>query len=306
LRQTVAALISQPIPTLLVTSADTTSTNLFQSLRAALLECLGGDTTLLHLEQVQHFLTLPLRSESKFNAAICLINDADVNIFTHLRAHLSPSSPLLLVAPTLPNATQSPTWISHMTSELKISGFDKVIMTTDTDTVMMTAWRPEWELGTSTKLNFGTKSNGTLLSKKPKRVWEVVTSNGDEEEELINEDALLDEEDLRKPSTKDLSRPEGCETKKKACKTCTCGRAEEEMSQQQSTTTTTTTNNTIASGQKTRIAVVDTAQVKSSCGSCYLGDAFRCSTCPYMGIPAFKPGEQVVLNGMLQDDDLDL
>ncbi|XP_071573490.1 anamorsin homolog [Temnothorax nylanderi] len=94
---------------------------------------------------------------------------------------------------------------------------------------------------------------------------------GPVEEDLIDEDELLDESELVKP---DASSLKVCATtgKRKACKDCSCGLAEE------------------LSGKD-----APENAVKSSCGSCYLGDAFRCASCPYLGMPAFKPGEKVVL-----------
>ena len=42
---------------------------------------------------------------------------------------------------------------------------------------------------------------------------------------------------------------------------------------------------------------LENGNVESSCGKCYLGDAFRCASCPYRGLPAFEKGDKVKLVG---------
>jgi len=93
---------------------------------------------------------------------------------------------------------------------------------------------------------------------------------------LIDESNLLaDEIEYTKIETSG-----DCSTKPKACKDCSCGRAELEAN-----------GNTQSVEEK-----IEKGKVTSSCGNCYLGDAFRCSTCPYKGLPAFKTGDKVKLD----------
>ena len=86
--------------------------------------------------------------------------------------------------------------------------------------------------------------------------------------ELILEEELVDPFD----NYQKFSKKSDCVTKPKPCKGCNCGRAEKE------------------SGSE------NVPMQTSSCGRCYLGDAFRCAGCPYKGKPAFEPGEKIDFN----------
>uniref|UniRef100_A0A8C4EPY4 Anamorsin n=1 Tax=Dicentrarchus labrax TaxID=13489 RepID=A0A8C4EPY4_DICLA len=158
--------------------------------------------------------------------------------------------------------------------------------------VRISASKPNFEVGSSSqiKLSFGKKTpkpaEKPALDPKTVKMWTLSVNDMDDDDvDLVDSDALLDEDDLKKPDPASLKAPscgEGAGKKKKACKNCSCGLAEELEQESKGK-------------QKTNLP-------KSACGSCYLGDAFRCASCPYAGMPAFKPGEKIVLDNKTLTD----
>ncbi|KAI9630198.1 hypothetical protein KEM48_012231 [Puccinia striiformis f. sp. tritici PST-130] len=132
-------------------------------------------------------------------------------------------------------------------------------------------------------------------------LWSFSTTN---ETELIDDTSLLTEEDLKKPEN--IITSEDCNPKKakKACKNCTCGLRELELSQEDDLPAHLKNPGQPTSDQDPSKLIVNgvAKTLTSSCGSCYLGDAFRCSSCPYLGMPAFEPGQPVKLTAEMGDD----
>ncbi|KAF7717188.1 Fe-S cluster assembly protein [Penicillium ucsense] len=130
------------------------------------------------------------------------------------------------------------------------------------------------------------------------------TDRAEQDDELINEDDLLDEEDFTRP----IVPPPECQPKtgrrRRACKDCTCGLADRLEAEDRERRANADKQLNVLKLQSDDLAELDfTVQGKQtgSCGSCALGDAFRCAGCPYLGLPAFKPGQEVqILNDVAQ------
>nr|DAD32646.1 TPA_asm: hypothetical protein HUJ06_011497 [Nelumbo nucifera] len=136
----------------------------------------------------------------------------------------------------------------------------------DIQPLTIKAKKPSWKIGSSFSIKKVTKSLPKIQI--------------DDDLDLIDEDSLLTEDDLKKPQLPPVG------STRKACKNCTCGRAEAEEKVQKLGLT------------------ADQINPQSACGNCGLGDAFRCSTCPYRGLPPFELGEKVSLPVNFLDADI--
>lgn len=113
------------------------------------------------------------------------------------------------------------------------------------------------------------------------------------------EDGIIDEDDLVSDSNvaPAYNYPARCDPgpgkkRRRACKDCTCGLKEAEEAEDEEVRG----KQSAVMLNADDIAEIDftvPGKAVGGCGSCALGDAFRCDGCPYLGLPPFKPGEVV-------------
>jgi anamorsin len=157
------------------------------------------------------------------------------------------------------------------------------------DLIALVARRPQWEAGAAAAVSIARPPatatlNGLGQGKATVSVtatWKLAADDMDDED-LVDPDSLLDDgltlpaKPQARADTDDCG-PGGAGAKKRACKNCTCGRAEQEEG-----------DAPVVTDEELQASV-------SSCGNCYKGDAFRCGGCPFLGKPAFAPGQEKVM-----------
>ena len=113
-------------------------------------------------------------------------------------------------------------------------------------------------------------------------VVRISVDDNEEEDMKIDEDDLLDDDVLAPPPAMGArTAGDDCDGRK-PCDNCSCGRAEQLQ-------------------QEEKVVAAKKNAPSSSCGKCSLGDAFRCASCPYLGKPAFKAGEEHLVLDLADD-----
>lgn len=157
----------------------------------------------------------------------------------------------------------------------KMHGFTDVVITGG----QLTAKKPAVKAG-GTLLKRGKKGHvapSAAAATTEANPWAAL---GQTDSNQIDEDSLMKDESAIEKVTAKFTGDADRVMPGKPCDNCTCGAKE-------------VYEGTMTAEQLTE--KLETGQIESSCGKCYLGDAFRCASCPFLGKPAFEAGDKVKL-----------
>ncbi|KAJ3743338.1 cytokine-induced anti-apoptosis inhibitor 1, Fe-S biogenesis-domain-containing protein [Lentinula detonsa] len=190
--------------------------------------------------------------------------------------------------------------LSPLTSALTLSGF--TLLTTTTSTII--AQKPAHSASGPLRLLNRKKTDPA----KKKALWAF--SIDTPSTPSIDPDSLLTDADKARPVPTCEPVNTSAPRRKRACKNCTCGLAELEAEELRNSNIVLLDGKVdgnaveVNQGEETERliqAAKAASKATSSCGNCFLGDAFRCASCPYLGLPAFKPGEKVEIDFGMDD-----
>lgn len=220
---------------------------------------------------------------------------------SQLLAGLSPLGTLHLL--NLASAVQT------LLSELTLAGFHILSALPDEGTLIAQKPAPPSSATVPPK---STVSPSVPLRKKTdpakkKALWALTTE--DDHTYKIDPESLLTEADKTRPVPTCEPVNSSTPRRKRACKGCTCGLAELEEEERKSGKVVLLDGSqngetmVVTQSEKERLlgAAKNAPKATSSCGNCFLGDAFRCASCPYLGLPAFKPGEKIEIDFGMDD-----
>lgn len=262
-------------------------------------------------------MTIATSPESILTAAPSSLTAINITIHALPSPHLFESMMKTLVSAGTVKLSTRPTEADAISRALTLAGFVNVKSiandTAETETVVaenhiahtngsttqvpfiiVQATKPSYALGASAPISFakssvphtvssllplGTTGSSANAFAAAASKWSLSANDEQADDQMFeDEDSILKREVESVPKTTSTMDCGTSDTgKRKACKNCSCGLAEE--LEKESVT-----------GQ------ASTAPPKSGCGSCGLGDAFRCASCPYLGKPAFA----VATNGAVK------
>ena len=178
--------------------------------------------------------------------------------------------------------------LQSLPSELTLAGFT---ILSQTDTIV--AQKPAHSIGTAVSLKKLSPSVPLLTRNKTdpatkKALWTLTTSSAPR----IDAESLLTDGDRQRPIPTCEPVNAFAPRRKRACKNCTCGLAELEAEELKASKVVLLDGSQIGTtmevdqSEKDRLihAAKNASKATSSCGNCFLGDAFRCASCPYIGM----------------------